>query len=271
MQRWNGVVFLQLLTCAVRALCQSLSVSQSPSALAVSWNGSVTLNCSFQTPAGSDRVRVEWIRQSQQDQQAWTDEDCPKQSKVSDMVLHSNNTESQSNQDTFQRVEQRTWYHGSALTLNELTPQDSGRYFCRVILEIPTLQTSCGNGTLLCVEERPEQLEIPLSHWVLWLLVGLGALGAVLGAVWLCRCLYGRWRRRSPQLTENQIYENMVRRVKSPPPPPPPRSRTAVSTATSRGTPPEPRPTQSCEDTSAPLIRGADRSSPDPRSGPEQP
>ncbi|XP_056298473.1 uncharacterized protein LOC130211625 [Pseudoliparis swirei] len=92
----------------------------------------------------------------------------------------------------------------SNLTFTNVTPEDSGRYICRVTEEIPSLSTTEGAGTVITVRTRDNTAGGPTSSLLQSPRVIALAVGAPLLLVaFVCFC---SWRRRQAR-AGSVIYE----------------------------------------------------------------
>ncbi|TNN28236.1 hypothetical protein EYF80_061616 [Liparis tanakae] len=92
----------------------------------------------------------------------------------------------------------------SDLTFTNVTPEDSGRYICKVTEEIPSLSTVEGNGTVITVRTRNHTARGPTSS----LLQSPGIIALAVGAPLLLVafvCFYSRRRRQAR--AASVIYE----------------------------------------------------------------
>ncbi|XP_035271816.1 uncharacterized protein LOC118226355 [Anguilla anguilla] len=180
----------------------------------------LTLNCSFdiegdayRVRVSAYRVRVNWFKKEGQSS------GCGEPKFSSGL---SNETASLVTRD---RVTQWTGRNWSSLTLRDVTANDSGWYFCEVVVEIPNFQQKCNPGTEVIVPSSlrsspatktaakhttprsPASLPHHVNaHWWVWVTVGVGSL--MLAAIFIggVRILCRRMR---CQNKENPIYENM--------------------------------------------------------------
>ncbi|KAJ8374447.1 hypothetical protein SKAU_G00050270 [Synaphobranchus kaupii] len=175
----------------------------------------LTLNCSFDIEGKADRVRVKWLVNNNQHS------DCKGLKELSSGL--ANETAAWANRG---QVTQSTGHTWSSLTLRDVAFNESGWYFCQVVVEIPDYRKSCSGGIEVIVTSLPRRSPstrttakhtspAPLPHvnvhWWVWVTVGAGSLIliAIFVGVWILR------RRNRPQNKENPIYENMHPEFKS--------------------------------------------------------
>lgn len=192
----------------------------------------LTLNCSFDIEGGADRVRVNWLKNEDQ------------RSGCREPKFSSGLANETASLVTTGRVTQRTGRNWSSLTLSDITANDSGWYFCEVVVEIPKYQQKCNPGTEVIVPSSlrsspatitaarhttpPSSPSLPHhvnAHWWVWVTVGVGSLMLAAILIGGVRILYRRMR---CQNKENPIYENMhpvLKNAGHPQPSPRPRTQ----------------------------------------------
>ncbi|KAG9266825.1 hypothetical protein AMEX_G19483, partial [Astyanax mexicanus] len=154
-----------------------------PATVEVCSGSNATINCTFTTD--SEGLKIRW---------------------------HFNSSSSESkidhNDEHYDLKNEKTW---SALTIKEVTFNDSGLYYCEVIQDIPILKEYYSNGTQLNVIGNSivflfisltatTTSSPPSSDWLVWMGSTLGgvALVIVIIIIWLV----------IRQRKENPIYEN---------------------------------------------------------------
>ncbi|KAL7396324.1 hypothetical protein ABVT39_004215 [Epinephelus coioides] len=96
----------------------------------------------------------------------------------------------------------------SVYTLSNATEENSGWYFCEVIIEIPLLTKKMSNGTEVVIYAPPI-----IDLWM-WIILGVSAFILIVLLV-TCICLRRRWRRKRG---EDPVYANTRPRQPSPRP-----------------------------------------------------
>ncbi|XP_057896618.1 transmembrane and immunoglobulin domain-containing protein 2 [Melospiza georgiana] len=201
----------------------ALRVTQEPAELQVAAGDTVALQCQVEVAEGEVLLRMEWLRDG------GLGALCATRLRLGTPL---------SPPLCAPRGARLAWHPPRAtLSLPQVRSSDSGRYLCRVTLEIPRHDTATGNGT-----------ELRVSPALLWaLLAGLGSLGGIvllLGLALLCQ----RGCHRSPGAVhpDSPIYLNVgspsARGPPKPPPPQPEISPYQVEPQRARGPPLPPRP-----------------------------
>ncbi|KAG5851291.1 hypothetical protein ANANG_G00091530 [Anguilla anguilla] len=134
------IFYLLLLKATVEAVASGITFHPQTPPL-VLLRPYLTLNCSFDIKGGAYRVRVNWFKKEDQSS------GCGEPKFSSGL---SNETASLVTRD---RVTQWTGSNWSSLTLRDVTANDSGWYFCEVVVEIPNFQQKCNPGTEVIVRE----------------------------------------------------------------------------------------------------------------------
>ncbi|XP_042339844.1 uncharacterized protein LOC121941180 isoform X2 [Plectropomus leopardus] len=115
----------------------------------------------------------------------------------------------------------------SIYTLSNATEDDSGWYYCKVTIEIPSLRVKTSNGTEVVITKSihhttspslpivtGKQGRIPIiNHWF-WIILGVSAF-ILIALLLTCVCLR---RRRSRSRGEDPIYANTHNKQPSPRP-----------------------------------------------------
>ncbi|XP_042339846.1 uncharacterized protein LOC121941180 isoform X4 [Plectropomus leopardus] len=96
----------------------------------------------------------------------------------------------------------------SIYTLSNATEDDSGWYYCKVTIEIPSLRVKTSNGTEVVISRIPI-----INHWF-WIILGVSAF-ILIALLLTCVCLR---RRRSRSRGEDPIYANTHNKQPSPRP-----------------------------------------------------
>ncbi|XP_032438051.1 uncharacterized protein LOC116732168 [Xiphophorus hellerii] len=167
-------------------LCAGSSGSVSSDALVVTQSPDVSvqegetgrITCCFNGAA--ERVRIKWLKN-----QTLIKNEC---------VI---------NQSTGSKNEQRSMY--SVLIIENMTRSDSGRYICKVIVEIPRLAVVEGNGTTIIVTARENITksthEVPLDHskpsYIIFILICLLIL-LLIAAIICVECLVHKAQKHQP-------------------------------------------------------------------------
>lgn len=115
-------------------------------------------------------------------------------------------------------------------TLINVTERESGWYFCKITLEIPSLDTTNSTGTEVVITKSKENTTYPLLPIVTetfssikrWMWVTLGVSTAVLMILLVACVLLRRRRQRRRSREEDPVYTN-TRRVANKQPSPRPR------------------------------------------------
>ncbi|XP_058676844.1 transmembrane and immunoglobulin domain-containing protein 2 [Ammospiza caudacuta] len=234
----------------------ALRVAQEPAELQVAAGDAVALQCQVEVAEGEVLLRMEWLRDG------GLGALCATRLRLGTPL---------SSLLCAPRGAQLAWHPPRAtLSLPQVQSSDSGRYLCRVTLEIPRHDTATGNGTELRVSPGTardrgdsgdsrgtgERLSEDISQGVtlavlaalLWaLLAGLGSLGGTVLLLGLA-LLGQRCCHRSPGAVhpDSPIYLNVgspsARGPPKPPPPQPEISPYQVEPQRARGPPLPPRP-----------------------------
>ncbi|XP_059726278.1 transmembrane and immunoglobulin domain-containing protein 2 isoform X1 [Haemorhous mexicanus] len=213
----------------------ALRVTQEPGELQVTAGDTVALECrvALEVAEGAALLRMEWLRDRGLGVLCATRlnfsiplslSPCPRRAPGAQLAWHPPR---------------------ATLSLPQVQRNDSGRYLCRVTLEIPRHDTATGNGTELRV--TPAALGGHRTALLWALLGGLGSLGGtalLLGmALLVPRCCH-----RSPGAVhpDSAIYLNVgstwARGPAKPPPPAPEISPYQREPRRARGPSPPPRP-----------------------------
>ncbi|XP_074384763.1 transmembrane and immunoglobulin domain-containing protein 2 isoform X2 [Zonotrichia albicollis] len=212
----------------------ALRVTQEPAELQVAAGDTVALQCQVEVAEGEVLLRMEWLRDG------GLGGLCATRLRLGTPL---------SPLPCARRAPggaELAWHPPRAtLSLPQVQSSDSGRYLCRVTLEIPRHDTATGNGTELRVTPAALGGHQPALLWAL--LAGLGSLGGtvlLLGLVLLGqRCCH-----RSPGAghPDSSIYLNVGSPSARGPPKPPPLepeiSPYQVEPQRARGPPLPPRP-----------------------------
>ncbi|KAL7396322.1 hypothetical protein ABVT39_004215 [Epinephelus coioides] len=102
----------------------------------------------------------------------------------------------------------------SVYTLSNATEENSGWYFCEVIIEIPLLTKKMSNGTEVVISTVSPTDAPPIIDLWMWIILGVSAFILIVLLV-TCICLRRRWRRKRG---EDPVYANTRPRQPSPRP-----------------------------------------------------
>ncbi|KAJ8277244.1 hypothetical protein GJAV_G00073030 [Gymnothorax javanicus] len=171
-----------------------------------------TLNCSFDIREEAGRVRVNWWVSNSQN------------SGCQGLKFSTSLANQIPDKEDEEKVLQRTGFTWSTLSLRYATTNDSGWYYCQVVVEIPDFFHSCSGGTRVNITSSltttastritAKQTVTPSAspavrhlsvHWWVWGAVGVGALLLIVMLVGVC--MQCRSKVHPPK--ENPIYENM--------------------------------------------------------------
>ncbi|XP_068558518.1 uncharacterized protein [Cebidichthys violaceus] len=206
MEMWLKRSTLVLLTAALVISDQALVIldeKRSTEAVKVPHGSSVTFQCRLKTGA-HDTFRVIWyLNPSTFDLHNLSVEFFNKSAKKSRVV--SNKTKQDSKEDT-----EETW---PTYTLSNATDQDSGWYFCKVIIDIPVLIQINSSGTEVVITKSEEHTTDPatvsptenFTHVDRWMWIMLGVSSVILIVLLVVCVLLTRRHRRS---REDPIYAN---------------------------------------------------------------
>ncbi|XP_072262570.1 uncharacterized protein [Pyxicephalus adspersus] len=118
---------------------RKLVVTQNPNESHILIGKSITITCSWNI-TDSRRIRVEWRKCSNL-------QTCDDNGTLLSSGLWSPNKTTTPMPITKEKA---------VMTLESITKEDEGLYVCKVISEIPTLNTGHGNGTQLHVDDKPK-------------------------------------------------------------------------------------------------------------------
>ncbi|XP_076008942.1 uncharacterized protein LOC143002631 [Genypterus blacodes] len=213
MKMWLKLTTFLLLTVvpAVISVSTLLILDEPQSSVWVHLGSSVTLSCSFriEPPISGAKIRVEWhLNASVRFTEVFDNSAKP------DSKAHRIDAE-------------KTWSH---FTLTNVTLNDSGRYFCRVMVEIPFLKGIQSNGTQVHIAtavsktEHTTFLSLPTVtgiqvgvalDWWIWAAL---AVGVVMLVVLVVVYVLVKRRRRAHRSRDCPIYGNTHNRQPSPRP-----------------------------------------------------
>ncbi|XP_041705043.1 uncharacterized protein LOC121540324 isoform X2 [Coregonus clupeaformis] len=208
MDIWNKVINLLFLIALMGTVKSALIMDPPQRRVEVPLGSSLTLNCSFEPQTS---VWVKWYFN-----QIRTCCDSSS-SQLSSHKISVNKTVEQKDGGHVLQESGRAW---SRLTVRDVRHNDSGWYFCQVVVDIPFHRNSNSNGTQVIITGNKTESTPPLmTGWKLW--VAVGAASAILVTLLVVILLQ---RRSSKIQRENPIYTNL-----------PPPNRSAVKQ-------PSPRP-----------------------------
>ncbi|XP_030578659.1 transmembrane and immunoglobulin domain-containing protein 2-like [Archocentrus centrarchus] len=100
------------------------------------------------------------------------------------------------------KQEAKSW---SSLTLTKIRTEDSGRYICRVTVEIPSLTVATGNGTVITVtaNQAMNNTSADSTGPSTTVMIPLAVVGPLLLVTLVCCCIL----RRKQALAARVIYE----------------------------------------------------------------
>lgn len=196
---WPKPSTLVFLTAAVAALVVS---GQAPVILDQTENrrvevlvgSSVTFHCGLMTEM-HERFRVVWhfnpSGSSFSDSQKLPKEIVNISAKTSSKM--SNTTKPKNTEET-----------SLIYTLSNATDQNSGWYFCKVIIEIPLLTNIISSGTEVVITNTTPTDNFQLMDWWMWILLAASAFILIVLLI-ICVCLR---RRRYRSRADDPIYAN---------------------------------------------------------------
>ncbi|XP_072263242.1 uncharacterized protein [Pyxicephalus adspersus] len=164
-----------------------LMVTQNPNESHIPKGKSITITCCWNI-TDSRRIRVEWRKCSNL-------QTCDDNGTVLSSGLWSPNKTTTLISITKDKA---------VLTLESITKEDEGLYVCKIISEIPTLNTGQGNGTQLHVNDKP----IPFPLWYLYFTILI-----IIPILITVYCCFYRWK-KGKELHMDHTYGNMTRHTR---------------------------------------------------------
>ncbi|KAI1883179.1 hypothetical protein AGOR_G00242550 [Albula goreensis] len=182
------------------------SVSQTPGCLVAPSGSPLTLNCSLQSPAEAERIRVKW-KHCSEPPHLTPRQECHEFS----IVMATKNNSSSTWEKHYEEkglVLQVSGFMASSLTLVNPGLNDSGWYLCSFTEEIPLLRDLYSNWTEVVIEpySTPALVMMDRVAWWVWVVVGVSA-AAVTALIVVLGVLN---RRRKTWRAEHPVYANII-------------------------------------------------------------
>ncbi|XP_028444258.1 uncharacterized protein LOC114562157 isoform X2 [Perca flavescens] len=187
MEMWLKLSTLLFLTALVISGQAFVILDEMPKRMEVAFGSSVNFQCGLKAVDDS-RFWVKWYFNPSGASFNESHQFCNKSVKPSN----------QTNQDLREEEpDTQCWIKSN------VTHQDSGWYFCKVTIEIPSLTHKCSNGTEVIISTVSHTYNVHLNHWI-WILLGVSTFILIVLLV-LCVLLRRRLRRSRG---EDPIYAN---------------------------------------------------------------